>query len=160
MKILFEDAFLNVTISWSRPMLYENLISNGSSYDETAYLYMISGKYHNHPNKVFYIGKTYNQTVSNRLTQKDHKKRYDALKKEYPRHKLFVSHGNVQIHNGNVSPKRIDQIESILIYSMPGEHSINKMNFWSHGVKNEYLLTNKGYKNNLESTIGLGVFVK
>jgi hypothetical protein len=160
MKILFESEFWDVSVTWSRPMVYENLINNGSVYDDDAHLYMITGKYRNNKSKVFYIGKTYNNIVSNRLTQKDHKTRYELLKKNYPNHVLSVSHGIVNIEGGKRTEKRIDEIESILIYSMPTEHCINNKNYFSHGVTAQYLIENKGYKSGMPKEIGLGVFVK
>lgn len=160
MKILFEDGFWKVTITWSKPMLYENLIEQGSQHDENAHLYMISGKHQNNKHKVYYIGKTYDQCVSDRLTQSDHKLRYKNIKKDYPRHTLYVSHGIVEIKDGKRTSKRIDEIESILIYSMPAEHSFNEKNYFSHGVTGQYLINNKGHKSSLPNTIGLGVFTK
>lgn len=160
MNILFEDGFWKVTVTWSKPMLYENIIEQGSPHDESAHLYMILGKYQNNSHKVFYIGKTYDQVVSDRLTQSDHKLRYKKVKDEYPRHQLYVSHGIVEIEDGKRTSKRIDEIESILIYSMPTDHSYNEKNYFSHGVTGQYLIKNKGYKSNLQNTIGLGVFTK
>lgn len=121
-------------------MIYENLVADGSIHDENAHLYMISGKYLNNKSKVFYIGKTYKQIVSNRLTQSDHQSRYDDMTSDYPRHKLYVSHGIVKINKGKRTAKRIDEIESILIYSMPTEHSFNVQNYFSHGVTSQYLI--------------------
>ena len=106
MKILCEDAFWKVSVTWSRPMVYENLIKNGSIHDDEAHLYMISGKYAHNASKVFYVGKTYRQLVSDRLTQIDHKKRYAYLREEYPRHKLYVSHGMVEIDGGKRTAKK------------------------------------------------------
>ncbi len=159
MKLLYEEDSLLVTIKWSKPIIYENLIENGSYNDDSAHLYMITGKYLNNSPKLYYVGKTYDQYVSHRLTQVDHKNRYDELYNKYPKHKLFVSHGTIEIEGGNRTRKRVDEIERILIYSMNSDHTINKKNLYSHGVTEQYLVSNKGYKSHLPSTIGIGVFI-
>ena len=159
MKLLYEEDSWLVSINWSKPMIYENLIENGSYNDDDAHLYMITGKYLNNTPKLFYIGKTYNQYVTQRLTQVDHKNRYDQLCDDYPKHTLFVSHGTIEIEEGKRTKKRVAEIERILIYSMNSDHTINQKNLFSHGVTAQYLITNKGYKSHLPSTIGIGVFI-
>ena len=70
-----------------------------------------------------------------------------------------MSHGTIEIEEGKRTKKRVAEIERILIYSMNSDHTINQKNLFSHGVTAQYLITNKGYKSHLPSTIGIGVFI-
>jgi len=155
---LFKNEFWNVEISWSRPTTYENVIYYGTDRDDEAYLYIIAAKYGSNKSKILYIGKTYKQTVSVRLNQEDHKKRYRKFRKEYPRHKLYISYGIVKMKNGKLNSNRIKEIEKILIYSNKTEHSYNVSNLSYHGVTDSYKIKNSGYKHTLPEYLYLGVF--
>ena len=61
---IYRDDFWDVTIDWSKPVHYENVSSYTPAKDLKNDLYMITGKYSSHPNKLFYIGKTYYQTIT------------------------------------------------------------------------------------------------
>ena len=160
MKPLYEDDYWDIEINWTRPILYEKIREEGCSHDSIAKLYMITAKYSRNNPKCIYIGKTYKQCVSTRLKQIDHKKRYAAFIKNYPRHKFYVSHGLVTINNGKIVSSRIGDVEKILIYSNDPTHGHNVQNIYNHGVKGSYLIKNSGYKSSLPQIISLGVFVK
>ncbi len=102
MKKLYPEIFWEVDINWSKPHLYENFLLNGSEYDESAFIYKITGRYSGKAHKLFYIGKTYHQYIITRLNQEDHKKHFKKLSKEYPKHKLYVSLGIIEMEEGNI----------------------------------------------------------
>jgi hypothetical protein len=160
MKPLYPDEYWKVDVTWSKPSAYKKIRDEGHELDEFAYLYLITAKYSSNSPKSIYIGKTYQQCVSDRLNQKDHRARYAAFVKTYPRHSFHISFGEVEISHGNITAKRIDDIERILIYSNEPEHAHNVQNFYEHGVKGSYAITNKGYRATLPKHIMLGVFAK
>ncbi len=160
LRQLFEEDFWDVEINWSRPALYENVIEYGAELDDKAFLYMITAKFGSNKSKILYIGKTYKQTVNIRLSQNDHHKRYKNIQKKYPRHKLYVSCGTVQIHNGKITENRIKEIEKILIYSNDTDHVQNVSNYYTHGVKDSYKIKLSGYRHSLPKELYLGVFAK
>ena len=160
MKPLYHEQYYEVEIDWSRPKAYDRLIEEGSHHDETARLYLISARYSNGKPKLLYIGKTYRQWVSKRLSQKDHKSRYGTFQENYPNHTLFVSHGVITINGSRITSERVSDIESILIYTNEPQHAHNVQNYYSHGVVGSYLIKNKGSKCTLPSVISLGIFVK
>lgn len=160
MKPLYHEQYWPVEIEWSRPKSYERLIEEGSFYDDYAHLYLISARYRDYQPKLLYIGKTYSQWVTKRLTQKDHRKRYATFLENYPNHNLSVSHGVITVNNGKITPKRLSDIERILIYTNEPQHAHNVQNYYSHGVTGSYLIENRGSKCTLPSTISLGIFIK
>lgn len=160
LRQLFEDDSWDVEINWSRPKLYENVIEYGVELDDDAYLYMITAKYGSSKSKILYIGKTYKQTVSIRLNQDDHRRRYKDFRQKYPRHNLYISYGTVQIHNGNITENRIKEVEKILIYSNDTGHAQNVSNTYSHAVKDSYKIRNSGCRCSLPKQLYLGIFAK
>ena len=157
---LYEDDFWAVHIEWTRPTGYERVLEEGCRHDETANLYLIVARFGSNRPKVVYIGHTYQQWVSKRLTQRDHQNRYAAFRKNYPRHCLLVSCGLVEIVNTKITRKRIKEIEQVLIYANDEEQSQNLRNIYSHGVTASYRIRNCGYRCGLPKEISLGMFVK
>ncbi len=160
MKPLYPDEFIDVEIKWTRPQRYDCLLQEDSKHDEVANLYLISARYGTAQAKTLYIGKTYLQWVTKRLSQKDHKTRYENFIENYPHHVFYVSHGIIEVREGNLNENRLDDVERILIYSSPPEHSQNVRNFYEHGVKGAYHIVNKGSRCTLPRNIKLGIFVK
>ncbi len=159
LKLLYREYFWQVTIEWSKPVNYSNInfyeLANDSNFD----LYMITGKYSDYKHKIFYIGKSYFQTISKRLNQKDHIQRIQSLKKKHPKHDLFISCGKVNIADSRKTQKRIDEIESILIFSFDTDAKINKnKNYTLNTKSNHYIITNKGYRAELEKKLYFGLF--
>lgn len=74
MEQLYHEEYWPIEVEWSRPREYDRLLDEGSTHDESANLYLISARYKNNTPKLLYIGQTFNQWVSKRLTQPDHKK--------------------------------------------------------------------------------------
>ena len=159
-EILYPDMFWEVNITWSRPCKYESFLKNGSSSVGGAKLYKVTGRFGKSDPKLFYLGKTYKQKVTKRLTQQDHKDRYNNLRKEYPRHQLYVSLGVVELDEGRITATRIDQIESLLIFAHDEDHIINIKNINEHKITEQYRIYNRGYKSPLLKEVLLGVLGK
>ena len=152
-----------VRINWSRPVTYENTIDEDYEYgyNQDHWLYMILGCHGASPRKIFYIGKVYNSFVGNRLQQDDHRQRYQKLRKQHPNHRLRVSLGTVHIKDGHITKQRIDQIETMLIYTV-GEklqHIINRNKLWTVGITDQYVIHNSGYHRPLPEVIQQGIFI-
>lgn len=160
MEPLQHEGYWGIEVKWSRPKEYERLLDEGSPHDELANLYLISARFGTKPSKAIYVGKTYDQWVSMRLSQPDHQLRYTEFVKNYPRHIFYVSHGIVTNHDGKLTRKRIDDIERILIYANEPQHAHNIKNFWQHRVTMPYQIENRGSRCTLPRTIALGVFVE
>ena len=160
LESLLQDDYWEVYIQWTRPCLYERVRDEGSKYDNSAHLYYIRAKYSTGRPKVLYIGQTYQQSVSIRLGQPDHRKRCAEFTNSYPNHHFAVSHGIVSITYGNITSNRIDDIESLLIYANDPEHAYNVRNINQHGVKRSYFVTNRGYRSTLPRFLWLGLFAK
>ncbi len=163
-KKAFPGMFNEIEIHWSKPEIYENIIKEGSCYDNDAHFYMIIGKYDDYDPKLFYIGKTFNY-ISDRLNQNDHKNRYNVLKEKYPRHKKYVSLGTVKFYSGRRTKRLIDLIESLLIFSHfefeDHNHMLNIKKVYSFNPnKNQYTIINKGYRKPLSKEVHYGVFLK
>lgn len=122
---------------------------------------MILGYYGSSHPKLFYIGKVYKNHVSARLRQADHKRRYENLVSEHPRHSFQVSLGSVEIENGKITKQRIDQIETMLIYTASASHSLVNKNKWlTHRISTAYHVTNHGFHRPLPREIQLGIFTQ
>ena len=156
---LYEEYYWKAKIKWSKPRNYEKVKKYGSKYDETAYFYKITGKYLNNVSKLLYLGKTYDQCVSLRLNQKDHIQRYKRISKEFPKHQLFLSFGELFLEDGLKTKKRIDEIESLLIYAHDSEYLYNKRKLVSFKVLSYYKITNNGYRSPLFKEICFGLTV-
>jgi hypothetical protein len=158
-KPLYAGEFWDVSVQWMRPMAYDTLTSNGSEHDLSANFYMILGRYSYQPAKVLYIGMTFQQSVSKRLNQRDHQNRYAAFIGNYKHHWFQVSHGLLTMHNGNITEKRVKDIEQLLIYANDSAHARNLKSIYTHGVTGSYQVHNKGYKATLPSKLSIGLFV-
>ena len=157
---LFKDDFWEVHIKWTRPRAYERVRDEGSDYDDSACLYYICAQFSTGQPKVLYIGQTYQQSVSLRLQQPDHKNRYAAFVRNYPKHRFSVSHGIVSIVDGHLTQRRVDDVERLLIYANDPEHTHNVQHIYQHGVSGSYVITNTGYRSGLPRYLRLGVFVE
>ncbi|MFZ3019472.1 MAG: hypothetical protein WA056_13565 [Gallionella sp.] len=160
MEPLWHEDRWHIEINWSRPVEYKRLLEEGSPHDEQAYLYLISARFGNKSSKTIYVGKAFRQSVSKRLSQPDHKLRHIEFLENYPRHRFYVSHGLVTVHEGKPTQKRIDDIERILIYANDPQHAHNVQNFWQHKVTTPYWIDNRGSRCTLPKTIALGIFAQ
>jgi hypothetical protein len=151
-----------VDITWSRPLTYSKIVTDGSRHDAEGWFYMILGyRGSSHP-KLFYIGKVFEKCVSQRLRQADHRVRYEQLRSAHPRHSFRVSLGAVKLARGHITARRIDEIESILIFG--AYHSrdtlINKNKWWKSGWRHPYVIRNLRSRVLLPREIHHGVFIR
>lgn len=158
LESLLQDDYWEVYIQWTRPCLYKRVRGEGSKHDSSAHLYYIRAKYPTGRPKVLYIGKTYQQSVSMRLDQRDHRDKYAVFTNRYPKHRFSVSHGIVSIAHGKITRDRIDDIERLLIYAISPEDNVQNIN--QHGVNKSYFVTNRGYRSSLPRFLWLGLFAK
>src|SRR6185369_9158632 len=110
-------------------------------------------------------GKTYRSEVWLRLRNADHQSRFRTLKRRFPARELQVSHGILDQKQWEFcssrypSAKRIDEIESLLIYSNHfNEYGINARKHRAHGITDHYMLTNKGHYKPLKRQVYLTTF--
>ncbi|HHI30426.1 MAG TPA: hypothetical protein ENL17_01775 [Candidatus Methanoperedenaceae archaeon] len=175
----FPGMFKDIEIEWSKPMIYDEFMKKHPSHDKNSCFYMLTGKYSDYPYKLFYIGRTYNNSsripnqrdeeivydqIFRRLRQPDHKKRYEQLKKEYPHHTLYVGVGTVY-YDKDITPELIDKIETILIFSHfdyeKNRYMLNKKKVYSYYFGNDqFCVTNRRHRGPLYKEISHGIFVK
>jgi hypothetical protein len=160
MKYLFQEYSWIATVNWSRPVLYQNAKIDYYDAEEYANLYKITGKYSSYDPKLFYIGKTFRQYVTDRLNQPDHVTRYNELTAKYPKHILYVSFGTIQLEYGKLIQTRVDEIETLLIYSHWRKELINKRKIGLLTVEEQYIIYNRGYSMPLHKEIKYGISVK
>ena len=141
--IAFDD-YISSSVKWTRHRRWEKGQVRAHPDERLIYLYMIVGTF-GRTRRVLYIGKTYKQTASYRLSQPDHVKRWRTLKRSYPRHKLTVSFGIPSIAEYNCTEKRIDEIESILLYANSDDRYLNAKKVFSITSKFHLHVRNTGY---------------
>jgi hypothetical protein len=160
-QCLYPEEFSEVSINWTKPTLFENFINLDHDKQWNAYLYKILVKYPTGSFKMVYLGKTYYQFASGRLSNPDHQNKYESIKKKYPHHKIYVSMGDI-----TTSKKKnaglIDSVEKLLIYSHSNDdfELINSKNKNHHGLTYGLRIINMGYKTNMYSEIAMGVHYK
>jgi hypothetical protein len=158
MKALAGDIPFKITIRWTRPRSYSDALESDCEHDYKAGLYLISARYSNLTPKGIYVGKTWDQYVSLRLRQRDHRARYSSFHRLYSRHAFSVSYGILKFENGRMTKKRLGEIERILIYSNDPTHSQNRSGIWKHSVSDSYEIRNTGYRCSLPKRVSLGIF--
>jgi hypothetical protein len=162
LKAIAPDEAWHVTLNWSRPEHYDDVTSDGSRHDDDGWLYMILGYFGSSHPKIFYIGKVVQSYVSQRLRQPDHRRRYLRLSKEHPRHTFKVTLGSIQLESGNITSRRIDQIETLLIYTTreSSPHMINERKWLTNRVTSPYVINNCGFRHPLPRQINFGIFIR
>lgn len=157
MKPLRDEYPRKIDVWWSRLRPYDDIIENGSDYDENATLYLIARRFGSAAPKIIYIGKTWSQHVSLRLTQSDHRNRRDSWDRQYPRQTLWVSCGIVSVKDGKFTRNRLDETERLLTYATSLKHTENRTNIWTHKLTDAYLITNSGSRCTMPRKVFLGV---
>ena len=160
MQRAFDSTVYEVGVKWSRPKLYANALDTDADELYDAFFYKIIGKY-NGSYHLLYIGKTYDQFVTDRLQNKDHQKKRAAIQKKYSRHELLVSFGFVSSEEKR-NRRLIDEVESLLIYTHSDHTKLqNKNKIWSHKITRDYKIINSGFrKDEMVKEIALGLFFK
>jgi hypothetical protein len=176
----FKHLAFKAKIFWSEPVSYdaflnracsiecENIDINDFTDDDGDFwvndysvakpnFYMILGRWGSKI-KLFYIGKNTN-SVFVRLKQPDHMLRKNEMKSDYPRYKLLLSLGHLCMELGSKrTSKRIDEIESILIYAH--EPKYNKSKIFKRPAISDYWIKNYGYTIPLHNQLYYGLKVE
>lgn len=177
----FQNIAKKVSIVWSEPISYDNFANGTEDFEELDLyeiankgnndfhvtlptsdkgpnFYMILGKWGNKPYKLFYIGKT-EVPVLKRANASDHVERRSIMHEEYKKHKLFISKGHFLMGDWrNKTKKRIDEIESILIYAH--EPIYNERKVKNNNVSSDYWIKNCGSYEPLYSEMYYGLVVQ
>ena len=160
MKLLYSDYCWTAQIYWSKLFNYDRFLINCGINEDFTFSYIIFGQYSKFSRRIFYIGKTYDQYIHTRISQKEHKIRIQTLRSKHPKFKFYICIGKLEIINGKISRKRIDQIESLLIFSSDSDYLINKNKVFSLRLKDHYKVVNHGYHKPLPKQIILGLFTQ
>ncbi len=124
--------------------------------DDHAYLYAIWGRFGSSA-RLFYIGKIYDQYAGFRLAQKDHARRRKTIIRQYPRHRLVVSLGEVEMpYGGKVTRSRVGEVERLLIFANLPE--LNRQNRQTHGAQWAYVVENTGSFGTMYRQLHFGLF--
>lgn len=147
---LFPERVWKVRLSRTKPRDYEKARAARTSADGKAHFYMILSRKEGRT-RIHYIGKTYKSEVWVRLNQADHQWRIKELREDFPKSEWLVSHGVLDLNTWKAarrrypSPKRIDEIESILIHANHvKEGGINRRKQKTYGITDHYLIINCG----------------
>nr|WP_321497794.1 hypothetical protein [uncultured Methanolobus sp.] len=175
------DAWKSVIV-WSKPISYDDFVNGVEQFDdsedtyetacslnvESTYItkplsdkgpnfYMILGKWSDKL-KCFYLGKTTN-SIYKRVTARDHKDRKEQMHNDYSKHKLLISKGHFYMGDwANKTKKRIDEIESLLIYA--NEPFYNDKKRLTNRVNRDYWIKNCGHYEPLYEELYYGLSVK
>jgi len=124
--------------------------------DDDPYLYAIWGRFGSSA-RLLYIGKTYDQYAGFRLAQKDHARRRKTMMRQYPRHRLVVSLGEVKMsYGGKVTRSRVGEVERQLI--LTNRPDLNRQNLQNHGAKWAYVIENSGSFGTMHRQLHFGLF--
>jgi hypothetical protein len=159
-KPVVPDWAWDVTLNWSRPADYRNIDKGGFPSDNDAWFYMILGRLDSSDRELFYIGRVFQTCVSQRLRQRDHRKRFKELEGEYPEYHFEVSLAKVDL-NGRINFNRIDEIERILICTacQSHKHMVNKRERFSYPkTLLPYIIHNRGSRRPLPEAVFVGIF--
>jgi hypothetical protein len=155
---LFSDA-IEVEVNWSNPVALKEL-RTGLVDESFGYLYKIVGRY-NGKYKLWYIGKTFSQTVSRRLGNIDHMLRCDDLKLARPKHEILVSIGSIK---AAVTAQSLAHVENLLIYAHSNSDFpdlTNKRNTRKHNVAGEFCVNNTGFrKDHMYREVALTIYYR
>lgn len=154
-----EEIDVLVTVDWSAPVTHDMLHGGLVGEDDSAYFYAIIGRFEKQwwP---YYIGKVYSQSVSQRQKNKDHLKRLEELKKLSPSTTWHITLGTPKFEYNNISPKIINEIEGLLIYSNWHKESINRSKINTFHSYNHIQITNTGFSEPFYKKTSYGVFVE
>lgn len=163
-KPLYLEEFTEITIKWTKPILRARSLKTDYKKQRNSYFYKILTK-SNRPNskyKLVYIGKTYSQFVSDRLTNKDHIIKANRIKEQHRKSNIYISVGNVVGYNGRITKNLIDRIERLLIFSTSNKdfQLTNSKSTKRHNLTDGLLIINKGYRTELYKEMIIGVFYR
>ncbi len=112
MELVNENNYHLITIEWSRPRPLDAFFRRPK--DENSYFYTLLIRSPRGRQRLAYIGMVWEQNVSHRLVGHSV---VPLIKKENPRSSILVSKGTPSIKKGNLTYERVNDAESLLIYS-------------------------------------------
>ena len=109
-----EEILIREDIVWSIPQTFDVLFSGHVEEDDDAYFYAIVA-YTENEWWTYYLGMVFEQCVSDRLKQDDHKKRLESLRLNNKNLNFSVSLGVLkEKENRKITRKLIEGIEGLL----------------------------------------------
>ena len=159
-SIVHPDEFsLYSEIMWSKPYPYEVLYTGHAEEDYEASFYSIVA-YSEKEWWSYYIGMVYEQCISDRHKQEDHKRRLKYLQSKNKNLNFSISLGTLKLlHGARITKKVVDEIEGLLIYGNWNEYMVNKKKIEHFSSDRTFHITNKGFIEHLESEeLAYGVF--
>jgi len=132
-----------IQLFWSRLQDLDQFLSAPVT-DTEAYFYRIFRKTKSAGPVLLYIGMTLQQdSVRDRLLNRDHSCRMANFRKKHSRSTLFVSLGHIKMHGSSVRGERIREVESLLIYTQ--EPPANTQSTRAHSVRWPLYIHNSGF---------------
>jgi len=166
MERVWQEEVYKVEIEWSNPISYDDALNVSLEKLEEVYFYKIIGEYSD-SYSLMYIGKVYDQAVSERLKNKDHQVKRAQWQTEHPRTKFCISFGQLKSKHFDEETEKwkrkvVDDIESLLIYSHSDHMKLkNSKSIWSHSILLEYQVLNTGFiKEKMIEELAYGLFYK
>ncbi len=158
---LYPEDFSEATIYWTKPILYDSFFNKSYEEQSKSYFYKMVVKYKTGDFKLVYIGKAFKQYASDRLLNPDHFYRIEKIKEQYPKHRIYVSLGNLET-NKRKNAGLIDSIESLLIYAHANDDFklINSKSTFHHYLSYGFNILNKGHKTGMYNEVSFGVHYK
>ena len=154
MEPVDEERAYWVRIHWRRWRDIDKFFDDPQ--DDNACLYAIWGRFGSSA-RLFYIGKTFDQYAGFRLMQQDHARRRKKMVRRYPRHRLVVSLGEMEMpYGGKVTRSRVDEVERLLIFANLPE--VNRTNRQTHGAQWDYVIKNTGSFGTMYRSLHFGLF--
>ncbi len=158
--ISWVDEFAIVgEINWTKPYTHDLLFSGNIEDDDEAYFYSIVA-FKDKEWWPYYIGMVFEQTISERLNQPDHKKRLENLRKKYPSLNFTVSLGTPSFNKGKVSQSNISAVEGLLIYSNWHDDMVNERKISKFSSLKQIYIKNTGFIEHLHEEIVYGVLYR
>ena len=154
-----EDFSIAGEIEWTLPHSHDLLFTGNIEEDDYAYFYTIVAL-HNKKWLPFYIGIAFDQSVSERHKQEDHRKKIENLKRQHPNTTFNISLGIPQLSVGNLTKKNVESIEGLLIYSNWNEQMVNIKNINKFSSAKQIYIKNTGFIEHLEEFVVYGVVYK
>lgn len=152
---------VEAVINWSKPYPYEVLFTGHADEDETAHFYAIIA-YEDKDWWTYYFGMVYDQCISDRQKQPDHRRRLEMLQKDNPKRNFRITLGVLSLPHGNLNNRKLTQaIEGLLIYANWHEDLINLKKVENFACKKSIFIRNIGFIEHLDAEeVAYGVFCR
>ena len=144
MDICWPDDTRQVTLDWSKPITEAGLRDLPQDFIKSAWFYAVLGDLSGGSKlDVLYISKLTHASITFRPRQIG----LPTTQRRYPKTELVVTGATVGERNfGRLTPRILDDIETLLIYANWSEDMVNRSKVYSGGSKRELLINNLGHK--------------